>query len=328
MAVSEALERSARDFCLKYACNFSFTGFEASVEEFTFLRPIGGWTDAYKAAFERLYMQALEPVAGHAGKTLDGEAMLDDFEYTLIRPYVNESEGEIKHKPYLGMDRVSRIEYLQQLTSRSPSNYVDLYAKKYRSGQLSMRQMRSSLEDGIGDMESRVELVGCVEALDTVHKERSLIWRAFHPFKNQAEKRASLQMKREYIEKTHSTDEDYGEIASAALKTFDGSIEVTGEAYLDTWGEFLSDKGDIFIELDDDCLFPTIDYSDYRANRRIHITEGITYPKEMTSLLPQDGSKVRVRAVINGISAEYLHNSRRSGGVGTWAELVSLELLP
>ena len=110
--------------------------------------------------------------------------------------------------------------------------------------------------------------------------------------------------------------------------TFDGSIEITGEAYLDTWGEFLSEKGDIFIELDDDCLFPTIDYSDYRANRRIHITEGITYPEEMTSLLPQDGSKVRVKAVVSGISAEYLHNSRRSGGVGTWAKLVSLELLP
>ncbi len=110
--------------------------------------------------------------------------------------------------------------------------------------------------------------------------------------------------------------------------TFDGSIEITGEAYLDTWGEFLSDKGDIFIELDDNCPFPTIDYSDYRANRTIHITDGITYPAEMTSLLPQDGSKVRVRAVINGISAEYLHNSRRSGGVGTWAKLVLLELLP
>ncbi len=110
--------------------------------------------------------------------------------------------------------------------------------------------------------------------------------------------------------------------------TFNGSIEITGEAYLDTWGEFLSDKGDIHIELDDDCLFPTIDYSNYRDNRRIHITEGITYPEEMTSLLPQDGSKVRVKAVISGISAEYLHESRRSGGVGTWAKLVSLELLP
>lgn len=110
--------------------------------------------------------------------------------------------------------------------------------------------------------------------------------------------------------------------------TFDGSIEITGEAWLETEGLFLCDKGDIFIELDDDCLFPAIDYSDYRANRRIHITEGITYPEEMTSLLPQDGSKVRVRAVINGISAEYLHESRRSGGVGTWAKLVSLELLP
>lgn len=110
--------------------------------------------------------------------------------------------------------------------------------------------------------------------------------------------------------------------------TFDGSIEITGEAWLDTWGEFLSDKGDIFIELDDDCLFPAIDYSDYRANRSIHIPDGITYPEELTSLLPQDGSKVRVRAVVSEIRGEYLLYSRKSGGVGTWAKLTSLELLP
>lgn len=110
--------------------------------------------------------------------------------------------------------------------------------------------------------------------------------------------------------------------------TFDGSIEITGEAWLDIEGLFLSEKGDIFIELDDSCLFPTIDYSDHRANRTIHITHGITYPGEMTSLLPQDGSKVRVKAVISGISAEYLRDSRRSGGVGTWARLASLEIIP
>lgn len=109
---------------------------------------------------------------------------------------------------------------------------------------------------------------------------------------------------------------------------YDGSIEITGEAWLETEGLFLCDKGDIFIKLDDSCHFPTIDYSDYTANRTIHITNGIAYPEEITSLLPPDGSKVRVKAVISEISAEYLLDSRRSGGVGTWATLTSLELFP
>lgn len=228
MAVSEALQRSARDFCSKYVCTFNFTSFETSIEEFTFLRPVGGWIDVYKTTFERVYMQALEPNARTADTALDGEAMLDDFEYTLIRPYVNEN-GEIKHKPYIGMDRVSRIEYLQQLTSRSPSNYVDLYAKKYRSGQISMRQMRSKLEGEACDGERYVEIAGYIQALKAVHEGRSIVWRALHPFKNQAEKSVFQQMKSVFIEKTQSTEEDYNEIASAALRTFDGHVSASAK---------------------------------------------------------------------------------------------------
>lgn len=222
MSVSTALEKSARDFCLKYACNFDFKTFESSVEEFTFLRPVDGWSDVYKTMFERMYMQALEPIAKVRCAELDGEAMLDDFEYTLIRPYVNEGKKEIKHNPYAGMDRVSRIEYLQQLTKRSPSNFVDLYTEKYKNGQLSIKQMRSKLENGVGNKEYYVEIAGCVQALETVNKSRSRIWRVFHPFKNSSEKRNSEQMKSAFIEHTHSSEEAYSEIAAAAYKTFDG----------------------------------------------------------------------------------------------------------
>ena len=110
MPISKALEDSARDFCHKYACRFDFGSFESSVEEFTFLRPNGGWIDVYKMTFRHLYQTALEMVALGTVDSLDGEAMLDDFEYTLIHPYVSETEGGIKHRPYVGMDRITRLE--------------------------------------------------------------------------------------------------------------------------------------------------------------------------------------------------------------------------
>jgi hypothetical protein len=222
MSVSTALEKSARAFCSKYSCDFDFNSFEASVEEFTFLRPVGGWIAAYKMMFEKMYMQALEPIAKDRSTEFNGEVMLDDFEYTLIRPYVNESKKEIRHQPYAGMDRVSRLEYLQQMTKRSPSNFVDLYAEKYKNGQLSIQEMRSRLENGVGNRAHCVEMAGCIQALETVHKSRSFVWRALHPFKNHAEKRSAEQMKRVLMAQTQSSEEAYSEMLTAAYKTFDG----------------------------------------------------------------------------------------------------------
>jgi hypothetical protein len=222
MPISAALEKSAKAFCSKYACSFDFNAFEATVEDFTFLRPVSGWIDAYKSVFEKLYMQAIAPITVSGDAHLDGEAMLDDFEYTLIRPYVNESSRELDHKPYLGMDRVSRIEYLQQLTKRSPSNFVDLCAEKYKDGRLSIKQMQSKLESEIDDGERYTEIVGCIRALETVNKSRSLLWRAFHPIKNEAEKRSSERMKRVFFDLTDDSEETYSEIVNIACKTFGG----------------------------------------------------------------------------------------------------------
>jgi hypothetical protein len=146
--------------------------------------------------------------------------MLDDFEYTLIRPYVNEDAKEINHTPYVGMDRVSRLEYLQQLTKRSPSNFVDLYAKKYKDGELSIKQIQSKLNSVEENREHYIEMAGFVQALEAVNKSRSLIWRVFHPFKNNAEKRIPQQLKRAFIEQTQGGEEYYIEATEAAYETF------------------------------------------------------------------------------------------------------------
>ena len=222
MSFSRALENSARAFNMKYACNFDFASFNTTVEEFTFLRPNSGWIDVYKMMFNRMYKRTLELVGEGAVDNLDAEAMLDDFEYTLIRPYVSETENAIRHKPYVGLDRITRLEYLGQLTKEAPKNSVELYEEKYKRGELSRKQMRSVSLDGYTERKRCIEIVGYVQALEQANRGRSLLWRTFHPFKNSAEKRDALLMKRTFVEESQGGEAFYNEIAAAAYETFDG----------------------------------------------------------------------------------------------------------
>ena len=222
MTFSPALENSAKDFSSKYACSFDFNAFEASVEEFTFLRPFGGWLDVYRATFDRVYKTALESAATGKVEDLSGEAMLDDFEYTLIRPYLNESEREIKHKPYAGMDRLARLEYLDRLTKEAPSNPVALLAERYRRGEIPLRQMHSAESTQDVSRERSVAIAGCVQALLEVNRGRSALWRAVHPFRNNAERRDAEEMRRSFVEGTADGERRFEEASAAARVTFDG----------------------------------------------------------------------------------------------------------
>lgn len=222
MPVSKVLENSAIAFNVKYACNFDFAAFESRVEEFTFLRPNGGWIDVYKVIFDRMYKSALEKAAVGAVDNLNGEAMLDDFEYTLIRPYVSESNNEIKHQPYVGMDRITRLEYLDRITKEAPRNPVDLYSEKYKRGELSLRQMKAALGREMTRREHYIEIAGYIQALENINKNRSFMWRACHPFKNNAEKRDAVLMKESFLKAVKCGDDFYNEIAAAAYETFDG----------------------------------------------------------------------------------------------------------
>ena len=230
MSISEALKRSVRGFCRKYLCSFSFSAFESRIEEFTFLRPNGGWVDVYKLTFEQMYKSSLEKVAIGEIENLDGEAMLEDFEYTLIRPYVNESSYDINHKPYVGMDRIARLAFLDKLTSEAPSNYVDLYTEKYISGELSIKEMRNRLSDTLGfDQVSGkhyVEIAGYISALENTNKSRSALWRVIHPVKNNSEKKEAENMKRLFIDESVGGEEFYNDAVRAAQETFHGHRRV------------------------------------------------------------------------------------------------------
>ena len=226
MPVSKALESSAKAFSKKYSCNFDFTTFESRVEEFTFLRPNGGWIDVYRAVFGRIYKNTLEKVALGKVDNLDGEAMLDDFEYTLIRPYANENKADIKHKPYVGMDRLARLEYLDKLTLEAPSNPVELYTEKYKSGELSIGQMKSALGAADSERTYYIMIAGYVQALENANSSRRFIWRATHPFRNSAEKREAALMKKHFIDEMNGDESAYVEFARAACETFEGHKRV------------------------------------------------------------------------------------------------------
>ena len=221
MSVSQALENSAKAFNSKYACDFEFVTFESRVEEFTFFRPNNGWIDVYKMTFERMYKKALERAVEGDVNNLNGESMLDDFEYTLIRPYVNTSGKEITHKPYVGMDRMARIAYLDRLTLDAPKNSVEFFAQKYKSGELTLRQMKSELDLGNAEREEYVKIFAYIQALEATSKSRSVVWKSFHPRRSHAEKCVAETMKRTLADKTEGQEAVYNEIATAAHETFD-----------------------------------------------------------------------------------------------------------
>ena len=229
MSVSKALESSAVGFCHKYACSFDFRSFESSVEEFTFLRPNGGWIDVYKSIFDRMYKKSLEKMAAGKVSFVDGEAMLDDFEYTLIRPYAKQHEDTINHKPYVGMDRITRLEYLDRLTREAPSNPVELYTEKYKKGEITLPQMRNKARYILGldraEREGYVEVAGCIQALENVNKGRSLFWRVFHPIRDAKEKRDADIMKKAFIERVGG-EEIYCARALEAYETYDAHKRV------------------------------------------------------------------------------------------------------
>lgn len=220
MSVSRALENSAKAFNTKYACNFDFATFELRIEEFTFLRPNGGWIDVYKMMFGRMYRQALE-AAVEFNVSLNGEAMLDDYEYMLIRPFVNETKIEIRHKHYAGMDRIARLEYLGRLTREAPKNPVELCSERYKRGDLTLGQMTAALNFENADREWLIRIAGYVQALEVVNKSRSTVWRTLHPLKNSAEKRDAALMRNAIIEAVGG-EKFYGEIVEAAYETFNG----------------------------------------------------------------------------------------------------------
>lgn len=230
MPISDSFRRSAKRFCKKYACYFSLREFESDVERYMLQISGEGFCDFYKTMFERLYKKALENVAQEDDGDLDGEAMLDDFEYTVIRPYVSQSGKGIDHKPYAGMDRLTRLMYLDKITRNAPSNLVELYTEKYRSGELSIDQMSRRVSETLSFNRARrehyVDAAAFILALERANESRSLLWRVLHPAKNSTERKSAGLLKKQFICEVEGGDGFYNEMAKCARYTFAGHRRV------------------------------------------------------------------------------------------------------
>ena len=128
---------------------------------------------------------------------------------------------------------------------------------------------------------------------------------------------------------------------------FDGTAEITGYIYYVTESVFLEDEGDLmFAPTAEGCTLPVLynatvnSFSNPRETFTNELRWGNEYDRifalgnsdgyageDWLSLIPQDGTPVKVKATVNNITAEYLNDSRKSGNGYYRAEIQSLELV-
>lgn len=128
---------------------------------------------------------------------------------------------------------------------------------------------------------------------------------------------------------------------------FDGTAEVTGYVYYATETVFLENEGDLsFVPTAEGCTLPVLNYgagllsishpfetyyNDMKwgneYDRIFNLGNSADYSGEdWLSLIPQDGTPVKIKATVGNIKAEYLRDSHKSGNGYYRAEIQALEL--
>ena len=229
--ISNELRTAALSFGAKYGCTFDFEAFEATFTtqntELIVFNPNEGWTEKCKNAFVSLYKQSLERFAYDKNATFDAEDMLDEFETELISPYVDynrQNDVNIDHTPYFGMDRMTRLGFLDEESKKAPSSYVEFYTGKYATREIRIRDMRSIVSAIFANPDSTVEdfqkVAGFVKALEDFNNKRTFWDRFFHPFQNRAEQKVSAKFKTMLDEKFASVGKGYGDFVYGASLDF------------------------------------------------------------------------------------------------------------
>ncbi len=129
---------------------------------------------------------------------------------------------------------------------------------------------------------------------------------------------------------------------------FDGTAEITGYVYYATETVFLEDEGDLsFVPTAEGCTLPVLHYgaviqslstpfetyyNDVKwgneYDRIFALGNSADYSGEdWLSLIPQDGTPVKIKATVDNIKAEYLRDSHKSGNGYYRAVIQSLELV-
>ncbi|MGN1341059.1 MAG: hypothetical protein ACI4WS_12265 [Oscillospiraceae bacterium] len=128
---------------------------------------------------------------------------------------------------------------------------------------------------------------------------------------------------------------------------FDGTVETTGYLYYVTETIFLDEKGDLmFIPTAEGCTFPVLHYgvvaslsNTYETyfneirwgneyDRQFSLGQYTGYSGEdWSSLIPLDGTPVKVKATVGNISSEFLNDSHKSGNGYYRGKILALELV-
>ena len=278
--INNELKTAALNFGAKYGCTFDFEAFEATfttknTKPIVF-NPNEGWMEKCKNAFVRLYKQSLERFASDKNATIDAEDMLNDFETELMSPYVDynrQNNVNIDHTPYFGMDRMTRLSFLDEESKKVPSCYVEFYTEKYKNGEIRIRDMRSIVSAIFANPESTVEdfqkVASFVKALEDFNNNRTFWDRFFHPFQNRAEKKVSAKFKTMLDEKFADVEKGYGHFVYGASLEFKPLTSLQEKIKLDLRDIVI----DLEIEEEDNVNESIIDDEPQNEKEVVHFNE-------------------------------------------------------
>lgn len=184
-------------FNSKYSLSFSYQRFrsKAGTSKKDKLNAV------YVSTAKELIIQFVENKAANADVRLQSADLFIDFEL-LMTQYRNECAKENEAVPdvFAGLNNIQRLEITSEAINAACKTDAALTKKKYLSGGIRIRDMRAdamlvsqSLEPSDGDL---LRLAKYSVALKQANDSRSGLWRFFHPFRNNAEKRDSAVIER------------------------------------------------------------------------------------------------------------------------------------
>lgn len=234
MPTNAEVAAEAKGFREIYGCRFFIDELEQKISYTkgkTKLLNFDKFDDIYKETFGELFKATLDK-ANSKGKALNGEKMLNDFEM-VISKYISRKSDEhydTKHKPYAGMQRGERLDFIERLASEVPSNFVDSCVDLYKKGEINANEMRESAKSILSDPNVNsaklARIAGYVEALKKIDKKRGFFAKIGEFFRGRPDQKAINYMKQALTKKLEGGNLTYENCVSAAYNKFDGHRSV------------------------------------------------------------------------------------------------------
>ena len=291
----KVLEAKAKDFNNIYHTTFSFSEFYSKIKSFVRLDPKNAANIVYKGTLGSVLKDTLI-IACNAQRTspsgksgsVDLLNVVENFEESLMKPFVYECK-RANEKPYPkaygGMNEKQRLELVEHVLNASPKNDVELTERAYKSGKISLRNIREFVGElpfaSGGAVDSwQIQRIGTfMLALENVNKSRPFWWKVIHPFRNNAEKRDAKEMRTvlksfggnalELAEKLAVKEYEAIELTKASVKLL--KAELVNEKPVNS--ETVNERDHIKITLDNEIKTDVSDKINERENKQLTINK-------------------------------------------------------